>query len=68
MLIPGIDLNEIVDGKTIAQHWQYWTINVRHLNSMTPEQFIREYPNAYERIKRANDILDKLDKLLNSTT
>lgn len=58
--IPGVDLNRIIDGKTIAAHWEFWTINVKYLESMTHAQFCLEFPNAAREIKRATNIQNKL--------
>lgn len=64
MLIPGIDLNEIVDGMTLGAQWEYYTVNVKYLQTMTHEDFCRERPNAAKAIERASRILDKLNDLV----
>lgn len=68
MQIPGINLNAIVDGKTILDHWQFWTVNVRYLEVMTHEQFCREFPNAAREIERATRIQNELAKMVNQWT
>ena len=59
-----IDLSKIVDGKTLGDHWQYYTVNVKMLEVMTHEQFCVEFPNAAREIARASELQNKLAALL----
>lgn len=61
--LPGINMNEIVDGHTLAEIWQYYTVNVKYLETVSHEQFCKEYPNAAVAIERASRIMDKMNKL-----
>ena len=64
MQIPGVNLNAVVDGKTLADHWQFWTVNVKYLESMTHDQFCAEFPNAAREIERATKIQNKLAEMV----
>ena len=59
-----LDLNQIVDGKTLSEHLQFYTVNVKYLHSVTHEQFCSEFPNAAAQIARANEQMDKLTATL----
>ncbi len=61
--IPGVDLNQIVDGKPLGDHWQYYTVNVKRLETMTHEEFCATWPHAAAAIDRASAVLDRLEKL-----
>lgn len=67
MLIPGVDMGKIVDGMPLAAQWQYYTVNVKKLGTMTHEQFCLERPNAAREIERACRILEKLGRLVEET-
>ena len=64
MFLPGVDLNKIVDGRTLSDIWQYYTINVKYLETMTHEQFCKEFPESAREIGHASRIQDKLEKLV----
>jgi hypothetical protein len=61
----GIDMNKIVDGGwTLSSAWEYYTVNVKYLNTMTHEQFCAEYPEAAQEIERVSKLQDKLKQML----
>ena len=66
MLIPGVDLSQVVDGWTLSDLWQFYTINVKYLGNLTHEEFVEKYPNGAREIERASKQLAKLEKLINS--
>lgn len=65
-MIPGIDLHQIVNGQTLAQAWEYYTINVKYLGTMTHEQFCEEFPEAAKAIARATHLQAQWEKLAQS--
>lgn len=50
--IPGVDLSQMVDGQTLGALWNFYSINVNHLETMTHEQFAAEFPNATRELER----------------
>lgn len=64
--IPGVNLNEILDGYTLADNWTYYTVNVKLLGTLSHEQFCLERPNAAKAIERASRVMDKLAALVES--
>ena len=67
MLLPGVDLHKIVDGRTLGDLWQFYTVNVKYLGSLTHEQFCKEFPEAAQEIERASAVQEKLTRLLEAT-
>lgn len=63
-MIPGVDMNKIVDGKTLSDSWQFYTVNVKYLQSMTHEDFCAEFPESAREIKLASDVMNRLQALL----
>lgn len=51
------ELSTLVDGKTLEEHWQYYTVNVLLLGSLSHEQFCKEFPEA------ARGLVDLLRKV-----
>ncbi len=64
MFVPGVDLTRVIDGRTLDQWWQYYTINVKYLETMTHEQFKEEYPEAFYAIAKANRKLEIFEKMM----
>lgn len=64
MIIPGIDLSEVVDGQSLQDWWHYHTVNVKYLGTLTHEQFYKEHPVVTEKLAQACLVLEKLDKLV----
>jgi hypothetical protein len=62
--LPGVDLNKICDGRTLGSLWEFYTINVKKLGTMTHEQFVLEFPEAAKEIERASKIMDRLNELV----
>lgn len=63
-IIPGVDMSAIYDGRTLGSSWEYYTVNVKLLGTLSHEQFVRERPNAAREIERACKILEKLGRLV----
>lgn len=61
-----INLSKVVDGKTLGDHWQFYTVNVKYLETLTHAQFCEEFPNAAIEIARASEMQDKLAALLDA--
>lgn len=59
-----IDMSKIVDGFTLAQMWQYYTVNVKYLGTVTHEQFCKEYPESAAAIAEATRKQQRLKELL----
>ena len=66
MNAPGYNENEVVDGKSLYDHYQYYSVNVLRLGTLSHEDFCKAWPNAAEKIRKANEALDKLEALLQS--
>lgn len=65
--IPGVDMNMLTDKGPLHAAYNYYTINVNLLHTMTHDEFCAEFPVAAREIARANAILDKLDQLLGAS-
>ena len=63
-IIPGVDMSAIYDGYPLSASWEFYTINVKKLGTLTHERFCLERPNAAREIERACRILEKLEKLV----
>lgn len=61
LALVGINLNKLIDGKTLSDHWQYYTINVKKLETMTHAEFCQEFPNAAQEIQAVSELLDRLE-------
>lgn len=64
MLDQLIDNSKIVDGKTIGDHRQFYTVNVKYLGTLTHEQFCAEFPNAAAEMQRIHEMQERLAALL----
>lgn len=49
---------------TLADQWQYYTVNVKILGTMTHEQFVKERPNAAAAIEKASRFMDAMARLV----
>jgi hypothetical protein len=58
------ELGMIVEGRTINDHWSYYTVNVKLLKTMTHEQWCAEFPKAAAIIQRLSERENKLKELL----
>jgi hypothetical protein len=60
---PGVDMNAIFDGLPLSQQWEFYTINVKMLGTMTHEEFCLERPQAAKEIERASKLMDEWNKI-----
>lgn len=61
----GVDLNKIMDrGKTLGDIWNFYTINVKYLETLTHEQFCQEFPLAAQELQRITAMQNRLAELL----
>lgn len=59
-----IDNSKIVDGKTLGDHRQFYTVNVKYLETLTHDDFCREFPNAAREMQRIQEMEERLAALL----
>lgn len=52
--------SQVVEGKTVKQHWEFYTINVLLLETMTHEQFASEFPEAMKILTKLSERMGRL--------
>jgi hypothetical protein len=62
--MPFDELSQIVEGKSVRQHMDYYRTNVLYLGTMSHEEFEKEFPQATVIIEKIDLKIARLQKLL----
>lgn len=57
------EMDKIVEGRKVSELYTFYTVNVIHLETMTHEQFVQEFPEAAKLIEMMNSRMKKIEEI-----